>query len=134
MITLIFSFSALTFSTFALLRIRRTYKSIHAALDAAAKSTEDTTTIVDQMEALIEQLQPTLLHIKLKEEIKDTYSEPQDHDSIGIFFQEDDTHIWVKPIKKDINSASFVGSPVRYLKSTVTVLIISDGHKEKSYL
>lgn len=49
------------------------------------------------------------------------YSDKQDTSSIGFVFDEDETHIWIKPFKRDVKGIAFIGSPVRYIKEIATI-------------
>ena len=63
----------------------------------------------------------TLIHVVVQEKYRDCFSHKSDHDSIGIVFDETDTHIYIKPIKRGIEQKSFVGSVVRYPKNMIIV-------------
>ena len=63
-----------------------------------------------------------LVEISFKDEsTASTYSDESDRLSIGYVWQEDNTHIWIKPFKRDFNNKSYVGSPVRYVKQLINI-------------
>ncbi len=62
-----------------------------------------------------------IVHIKVNQSCKDLFTHKTDHDSIGILFQEDDEHIYIKPFKRDVNQVSFIGSITRYPKNMISI-------------
>lgn len=63
-----------------------------------------------------------IVHVEFKKpEFSDNYSDHYDKSSIGFVWQEDATHIWIKPFKRNICSESFIGSPVRYRKELLII-------------
>jgi hypothetical protein len=61
----------------------------------------------------------TLYKVELKEECKEFYTCPLDHQGIGYKWQEDKFHIWFKFFRIDRSNLSYVSPPVRYIKADV---------------
>lgn len=62
-----------------------------------------------------------LVHIIVKANRRELFSNESDYDSIGMIFQEDEEHIYIKPVRKNIKNESFIGSVVRYPKFMVDI-------------
>lgn len=73
----------------------------------------------------------TIVKVEVQEKFKQWFSDKQDHNSIGILFDENSDHISIKPFKRDLNSSCFIGSITRYpkrmLKSCSVVELIVKG-------